>query len=166
MSCEQLDLKFRCPFDPNAPTAWNPGDLNRFFENLVHDSVYKDKNLQVHWSPDKPFRNEPGPWIVTIDDFLSPEECERMIQLGHNQGYVRSTTVGPVRHLDGTIDVNVLSHRTSSTAWCNQTECLDDPLAKGVVKRIENLTGIPYVNSEYLQLLKYEVSVLPHLELK
>jgi prolyl 4-hydroxylase len=36
-------------------------------------------------------------------------------------------------------------------------ECYDDALTKNVLTKIENLTGIPDANSEYLQLLKYEV---------
>jgi len=156
MSCEQLDPKFRCPFDANAPTAWNPGDVNRFFQNLVDSPAYQQKNLQVRWSPDKPFRNKPGPWVVTIDDFLSPEECEHMIQLGHQQGYERSTAVDYKKNFDGTFKSKVDDHRTSSTAWCKK-ECLEDPLAREIIERIENLTGIPSNNSEYMQLLKYEV---------
>jgi len=158
MSCEQLDPKTRCPFDANAPTAWNPGGVNRFFQSLVDNPAYQQKNLQVHWSPDKPFRNKPGPWVVTIDDFLSPEECQRMILLGHQLGFERSKETSRKKRFDGTHEWHIDNHRTSSTAWCNHTKCLEDPVAKEIFLRIETLTGIPSNNSEYLQLLKYEVS--------
>jgi hypothetical protein len=32
-----------------------------------------------------------GPWIVVLDDFLSPEECDRLIELGDRLGRKRST---------------------------------------------------------------------------
>lgn len=47
----------------------------------------------------------------------------------------------------------VSTRRTSSNAWC-QNDCYKDPIAQAVMDRIVNLTGIPEVNSEYLQLLK------------
>jgi len=38
--------------------------------------------------------------------------------------------------------------------WC-QEECYDDPIAKRVMERMSNITGIPEENQEYLQLLRY-----------
>jgi prolyl 4-hydroxylase len=57
---------------------------------------------------------------------------------------------------DGTYDSYQNNGRTSTNAWCLE-ECYDDALTKNVLTKIENLTGIPDANSEYLQLLKYEV---------
>jgi prolyl 4-hydroxylase len=45
--------------------------------------------------------------------------------------------------------------RTSSNTWC-QEECYRHPVTKQILEKIENMTGIPDSNSEYLQLLKYE----------
>jgi len=39
--------------------------------------------------------------------------------------------------------------------WCNN-ECYQDPVAKRLMARVENITGIPEPNSEYFQLLRYE----------
>ncbi len=41
-------------------------------------------------------------------------------------------------------------------AWCGDL-CYADPLAKAVMERLENITQIPDKNTEYLQLLRYEV---------
>jgi prolyl 4-hydroxylase len=57
---------------------------------------------------------------------------------------------------DGTFEDDVNSGRTSLNAWCDKL-CYNDTLAKQVMARIEDITNIPEVNSEYLQLLKYDV---------
>ena len=49
------------------------------------------------------------------------------------------------------------STRTSTNAWCLD-KCMQDPVAYGVVSRIEDLTQIPQTNSESLQMLRYEES--------
>ena len=42
-----------------------------------------------------------GPWVVVLDDFLTEDECERLIQLGAYEGYNRSSDVGEMME-DGT----------------------------------------------------------------
>ena len=34
-SCDDLDFKKRCPFDPDAPVALNPGDLDALFQRIM-----------------------------------------------------------------------------------------------------------------------------------
>jgi prolyl 4-hydroxylase len=89
-----------------------------------------------------------------LDDFLSPAECERLIQLGHDIGYARSEELGGQK-FDGLSVPLVSKERTSTLAWCIG-DCFEDPVSLAVLERIEELTGIPDVNSEYLQLLRYE----------
>lgn len=43
--------------------------------------------------------------------------------------------------------------RTSTNAWCVE-DCFEDNTTQAVIKRLENITGIPDTNSEYLQLLR------------
>ena len=59
------------------------------------------------------------------------------------------------RQADGTYSKNINNGRTSTNAWCVE-ECYEDPIAKDLMARIENVTGIPETNSENLQLLRYE----------
>lgn len=58
---------------------------------------------------------------------------------------------------DGTYSKNVNDGRTSTNAWC-LGECYSDPIARRIMDRIENVTGIPERNSENLQLLRYKHS--------
>ena len=51
----------------------------------------------------------------------------------------------------------ILSHgRTSSNSWC-RGPCRDHPEVIGTLKKIEEITGVPSVNYESFQVLKYDV---------
>jgi len=90
-----------------------------------------------------------GPWVVTIDDFLTPEECDYLIEMGHKNGYNRSTETnkeGSNRETE---------YRTSSNTWC-RNECADSPITKRILEKIYILTGLSVKNAELIQLLQYE----------
>ena len=92
--------------------------------------------------------------VITIDDFITDDECERLIELGAHEGYERSADFG-AKKFDGTFEAKKSETRTSENTWCFG-DCFRDPLAQSALKRIELLTGVPDSHSEYLQLLKYE----------
>jgi len=146
-TCEQLSFDKRCPFDKDAPTALNPGDLNKMFERIVADHRNKDR-LKILSQPPS------GPWVVTLDEFLTSDECQKLIDLGGQRGYERSKDVGKEK-FDGTYDSVESKSRTSSNAWCVD-ECYEDDTTQNVLSRIQNLTGVPEENYEYLQLLQYQ----------
>jgi prolyl 4-hydroxylase len=96
------------------------------------------------------------PWVVTLEDFLTPEECDALIQLGHKHLYKRSEDVGE-RKFDGTHGSVQSERRTSENAWCSDREgCRSQDVVVKVFSRIEAVIGIPANHSEDLQLLKYE----------
>eukprot|EP00539_Tryblionella_compressa_P000048 CAMPEP_0178739980 /NCGR_PEP_ID=MMETSP0744-20121128/4345_1 /TAXON_ID=913974 /ORGANISM="Nitzschia punctata, Strain CCMP561" /LENGTH=397 /DNA_ID=CAMNT_0020392721 /DNA_START=74 /DNA_END=1267 /DNA_ORIENTATION=- len=148
-SCEKLDYKHRCPIDPNAVDALQPGDVNKLFERIANGEEYKQYEPIVMSRPPE------GPWLILFENVLSQEEADRLIELGGKLGYERSTNVGK-QLSDGTFDKQIASSRTSSNAWC-QGECYQDEIAIRVMERVENITGIPETNSENLQLLRYGV---------
>jgi prolyl 4-hydroxylase len=158
-TCHMLDFKFRCPLNTSEPEALQPGDLHRLFERITGDGFYQQFEPRILSMPSpSPEQKESGivdgPWVVVLDKFLSPEECDRLIDLGAIEGYVESADVGR-KNFDGTYDKSVNIGRTSTNAWCEGV-CYDDKMARNVTARIENVTGIPEANSEYLQLLRYE----------
>ncbi|KAI2510593.1 ShK toxin domain [Fragilaria crotonensis] len=162
LSCEFLSLEFRCPLDPDAPDAWKPGDLNTFFLNITtlpEFAKYEPRILSrpdyVNGDTEETADYEVGPWVVTLENFVTDEEADRLIQLGAEEGYERSKDVGEVK-FDGTFDDVEDEGRTSLNAWCDN-KCYNDTAAKQVIARIEEITNIPETNSEYLQLLKYDV---------
>jgi len=164
-TCEQLDFSARCPFDPVEPGIWQPGDLNRMFERIVTDPEYSKYNITVHSSPTT-YKESPGggPWLLTLEDFISPSECDQLIELGHVIGYKhsgigldRSDRLVEATSMTGTSPTTTSgkSVRTSSTAWCLD-DCYKSPDSKAIQERLAQLTGIPDENTEYLQLLRYE----------
>jgi prolyl 4-hydroxylase len=147
-TCEQVDFDLRCPRDPDSKDVFGPGDLHKMFERIVEN--YPKANIL---SQPKEGSTK-SPWVITIDDFIKPEECDRLIDLGHKLGYARSTDVGAEK-FDGTFEEKKSTTRTSENAWCTN-ECMDDPLTQDVLKRIEELTGIPDTNSEHLQVSDHD----------
>jgi prolyl 4-hydroxylase len=167
-TCHLIDFDTRCPYNATEPTILNPGDLDKLFIRLTTDDYYLENyQATIHSMPNpppsssesnpnrdnKPIRD--GPWVVTLENFMSDEECDQLIQLGGQMGYEISKDVGPQK-FDGSFEGYANDRRTSTNAWCKD-ECFNDTLTQQVLKRIENATGVPDVNSEYLQLLKYEV---------
>lgn len=156
MSCDKLIFEDRCPIDTSAPEIWGPGDLNKLFSRIVTEPYYQQYKPVIIGQPgmENPHTGD-IPWIVVLEEFLTEEECETLIELGAKQGYERSEDVGE-ETFDGTYGSVQSRERTSSNAWC-QEECYDHPITKRIVQRMENLTGIPDENSEHFQLLRYNV---------
>ncbi|KAL3925541.1 MAG: hypothetical protein SGILL_000336 [Bacillariaceae sp.] len=85
-TCHQLSFDHRCPYDKNAATAWGKGDLNAMFQRITTDPYYVEKYEPKILSKD--------PWLVTMDNVATEEECQKMIELGADRGYERSKDVG------------------------------------------------------------------------
>lgn len=164
-SCDQLDIRHRCPIEPENVCIWKPGDLNTLFENIADNADGSGEYLK--YTPKALSRpktkkdgsaadvEKDGPWIVLLDNFLSEEEADRLIEIGKRQGYERSADVGKEKP-DGSHEALVSESRTSHNTWCQESSCYDDPLVKPVIDRIANVTKTEVRNSEYLQLLQYE----------
>ena len=163
-SCDYLSLdeSGRCPVDysPEAQ-VWKPGDMGAMFTKLTSEPYLSKYNVQILSSPAgkiKPtYYNEydksPGPWVITLDNIISEKECETLIELGEIQGYESSYEVGAVK-ADGTYDKSYNQHRTSTNTWC-AADCYQNTTVQTILQRLEEITGIPEPNSEFLQLLKY-----------
>jgi prolyl 4-hydroxylase len=152
LSCEDYDA--RCPLMDNleGTNAWKPGSLNQMFERVVRD--YPTTTILAR--PAMPHELvEDRPWVIMVDDFLTDEECDGLVELGTQSGYERSGL------FNGTYDSEIGDSRTSTNTWCADA-CYDDPITKGVLRKLEQLTAIPDANAEYLQLLRYEVGQYYH----
>merc|ERR1712157_95453 len=127
-------------------------DLDKLFLEI---SASRDYNVTVHSGPEegKGTDYEQPPWVITIDDFLTEEECATLIELGRVEGYERSKDVGP-KEVDGSFTPMESQGRTSENAWCSK-RCRDDPAVQNILHRIENLVKIPQTNYEDFQVLQY-----------
>jgi prolyl 4-hydroxylase len=168
-TCDRVDFSKRCPYapnDPKFPDAMQPGDLHKMFEKIVApDSKYQQFKPVIHSRPytegAEGIEGQPleegqlaGPWILTFDNFLSSEEADILVALGHEEGFERSTDVGP-RLFDGTYEKKESTGRTSHNAWCKE-ECMKNETATAVMSRISDATDVPSINYESFQLLRYE----------
>lgn len=62
-----------------------------------------------------------APWVVALENFLTPEECDRLVFLGGQVGYKQSYEVGG-KNFDGTYKAVGSDDRTSYNAWCFEKE--------------------------------------------
>mmetsp|Transcript_1080 Transcript_1080/g.3152 ORF Transcript_1080/g.3152 Transcript_1080/m.3152 type:complete len:492 (-) Transcript_1080:1135-2610(-) len=147
-SCEMLHIDTRCPMDPAVPDALYPGDVNRLFERIISSPEFEKFEPVVVSRPPE------GPWLLMFENVINAVEAQVLINFGAELGYERSADVGK-KLADGTYTRKTYSGRTSTNAWCLD-ECYEDPVAQRIMQRIEDITGIPEVNSENLQLLQYE----------
>lgn len=163
LSCEMMDINLRCPMPESLDEGdIKAGDIDTMFKSLVqgeygpvtvhsapshYDSI---ENIQANDS----YMKSDGPWVLTIDNFLTPEEAAQMIVLGYESGYKRSTDVGE-KKVDGSYAHEQSESRTSENAWCTDA-CLENPVVQRISEKIINITGIPLPNHEHFQILKYE----------
>jgi hypothetical protein len=96
--------------DPDAADALYPGDVDNLFERIANNEEFKQFEPVVMSRPPE------GPWLILFEKAVSDEEAERLIELGGNLGYERSTNVGKELS-DGTFEKKTHSSRTSSNAW-------------------------------------------------
>lgn len=181
-SCHLIDINARCPPTPDAKPALQPGDLNKMFERIVKEAPgnrtltedernhLKDKkcpefSVTIHSRPSTSPAIEVSPvldkslppWIITFDNFISADEAQTLIDLGHEAGYERSRDVG-AQKFDGSFDGQESTRRTSENAWCSAMKgCRQHAVVQRIMNRMAEVLGIPVENSEDLQLLKYEV---------
>lgn len=146
--------------NPSINDAKGPGEIHDMFENIVsgkfrqYTPVTERRPAHSFDSTQNNVGHQLNPWIVTLDTFLTIEECDEMIRMGHKMGYERSSDVGKLKS-DGTFEKNVNDGRTSENAWCT-VDCQSSKTAQSIETRIQQLTGIPTENYEHLQILKYE----------
>jgi prolyl 4-hydroxylase len=109
-TCDYLSIESRCPLDPNAPDAWGPGDLDKTFVKLTQEPYLSEYEVKVLSSPPD------GPWVLTMENIVSAEEAERLIELGGVEGYTQSQNTGKVLPTGETERLNSTT-RTSMNAW-------------------------------------------------
>ncbi len=136
--CETfLDKQRLCHRTIEKRPLLRAGGVHTTFERLI-TLLSPTHEVRVHSRPPK------GPWVVTIDNFLSEAEVRAMVEKGghHFERSLAGDGVSPVR--------------TSKTSWCNVPFCENDPTIKSIKARVANVTGVPLANSEHVQVLHYD----------
>mmetsp|Transcript_14701 Transcript_14701/g.20993 ORF Transcript_14701/g.20993 Transcript_14701/m.20993 type:complete len:574 (+) Transcript_14701:113-1834(+) len=170
-TCYFIDDNVRCP-----PADYRSGDINTLFEQIVGEKEWDEDQIAkgagdinfgevtVHSRPGGSTTETnhtvfDGAWLVTIDDFITPEECDKLIELGGENGYERSEEVSVEE--DGSHYRRSTVARTSTNAWCGD-KCDEDPVARKILDRMSILTRLPIDNQEELQMLRYEEGQFYH----
>ncbi len=177
-SCEEFitdeiaEVVKKCMPDEST-NIFKPGDLNKMFLRIVgeseegEDAVVPKSAVKVLSRPSHPrgFTGKDddateyvlGPWVVTLDNFLSDEECDHLIELGKKRGYERSTLDEEKDYDEEELEKERNgedAYRTSQNTWC-EDECYDHHMTQKIIERLSNATGIPDLYAEHLQLLSY-----------
>jgi prolyl 4-hydroxylase len=129
--------------DYTANILSQPGESN---VNIKEDSFFRDLAQP--------------PWLITLDNFLSDEEANDLIELGNKHGYevIAFEQTGQTNMMGIEVDSITSRQCTGQISWCTYAEeCRTDTLIKEIQNRIAKITGIPAVNSEPLEIIKYEV---------
>lgn len=156
--CEILDEKLRCPRDESIPKhLTEAGDLHKIFERLTTNAEVVEKYQPKILSMPSPTHMDAsdiveGPWVVEMPHFLTDEECEHMIKVGHELVFHDSANYTLARNA---------TTRTSQQTWCKKS-CASDPIMMGIDAKISDMSTVPVNNSEYMQILKYEVGEYYH----
>ena len=166
-TCHLLDIQLRCPLEEGNEPIFKPGMLNELFENIVDNTDGSGRYVAYNpvavsrprWKRDGGAVPEggwhDGPWVVILENFITDEEINELINTGHTKGFHRSMDVG-IENPDGSHEDDVSEGRTSTNAWCDEELCTNHPIIAPVIERIANVTGTHPQNSEHLQLLRYE----------
>eukprot|EP00633_Aureoumbra_lagunensis_P004346 CAMPEP_0197316904 /NCGR_PEP_ID=MMETSP0891-20130614/44775_1 /TAXON_ID=44058 ORGANISM="Aureoumbra lagunensis, Strain CCMP1510" /NCGR_SAMPLE_ID=MMETSP0891 /ASSEMBLY_ACC=CAM_ASM_000534 /LENGTH=503 /DNA_ID=CAMNT_0042806615 /DNA_START=78 /DNA_END=1589 /DNA_ORIENTATION=+ len=167
-SCHLRDPELRCArsnLNMIQKPAIRPGDLDYAFRavaglaepsNELAQILPRLGQITVHSAPAgvniSTHAGHTGPWVLTIDNFLSKDEAQAIIN-AVSHSFSRSTDQGAVDKFGEQRKV-VSSGRTSENAWCNN-RCEKTPETIAVMNRIAAVTGVPTENYESFQVLRY-----------
>ena len=148
-ACDQLDIDIRCPLDHerlNKTNIWKEGDLEKMYRRFIEDPYFKQYEPKIISQPNNHTSNNCSLWVITFDNFITEEECDRMIELAAEEGYERSETVSlTLDGVDGDYEGVQNAARTSSNSWCDDA-CHADSLVQGVIDRIGEMVKFHFLH--------------------
>lgn len=166
-TCHLLHYYSDCPMagEERGKPAIKSGDLHATFHRITTDQEIMQKYQPVihsHGMPNGVYWPENddisdlkySPWVVTLENVLSDNECDRLIKLGKQAGYERSEGISDELNEHGEYDSSTVDYRTSKNTWWYYE---NDPVTIALIERVEELIGIPAQYSESIQLLSYDV---------
>jgi prolyl 4-hydroxylase len=145
-ACRKRDPKLRCnrkALNITTTPAYQPGDMTSMFESLQERF---GKRYPIEILSTKPY-------VVIFDNFVADDEGEALIKSINK--WERSTDSGIMNEF-GEAGRILSQGRTSSNGWCT-ADCEQHPKVRRLLRRIEEVTGVPYRNYESFQVLNYDV---------
>ena len=96
-------------------------------------------------NPNPKFNEVDGPWIVVLNDFLSEEECEILMELADEEEY---------EPIEGYQDDEEEIYQSFGRRLC-KGECSDADVVATIEERLEYITGVPRHHSELFEFVQY-----------
>ncbi|CAB9515288.1 Prolyl 4-hydroxylase subunit alpha-1 [Seminavis robusta] len=176
-SCEVLHHETKCPVDSTNiqedEVAWRPGDLDKMFQRITTDPTIQElhqptvlqRPTYANGDTEETATYNLGFWVVTLDNFLTQQETEQIVRLGHQAGFNRSASDVGKASQDGSFTRRFDEDRTSENTWCKRP-CYEDPIVQRVLQKMYHVTQIHDKHAENLQILKYEPQQYykPHID--
>eukprot|EP00565_Helicotheca_tamesis_P001261 CAMPEP_0185728242 /NCGR_PEP_ID=MMETSP1171-20130828/3654_1 /TAXON_ID=374046 /ORGANISM="Helicotheca tamensis, Strain CCMP826" /LENGTH=416 /DNA_ID=CAMNT_0028396925 /DNA_START=440 /DNA_END=1690 /DNA_ORIENTATION=- len=155
-ACESVALYRRCMRRPEDNDFIAEGTLSSLFQHIARDfSKYKPTVVsQPTGSTDD--NQQDLPWVLYLDNFLSDEECDRIMSYVRNMSFEEAEEIGDEIEEDGDYPGVVSEGWNADVAWCFD-DCEDEPIMKAVMNRILGLMKFPIDHTEYLEIVKYSV---------
>jgi prolyl 4-hydroxylase len=157
-ACDSLIVDSQCRRDPNGVDAWGPGGAYRMFERILVEHAQYDVRVlsRPYYAPGDTAETATyklGPWIITLENFLSDEEADHMVALGETEGYVKTAYRTEEQEADEEF-INNLQH-TAAVVYCQSQNCYYDPIHQRILERMSNITFLPKANHEFFQMIRY-----------
>jgi len=119
-------------------------------------STIKNPTINTYIPPGKIKENTiDGYTVIEIKDLITHEECDHIIKLANQKGYVDSEVYNDnAANNSKTGDLDK-KYRLSKTCWIENKE---DPLVEKIADISVYMTKIPRENQEALQVAKYDIN--------
>lgn len=149
-SCDKVNFESRCAFTEND-NVWRVGDVRRVMEKLESS----DNVLHYSQSSLLGTRTKQPPYVVVLENFITEKESKQLLEQEREWEY---------EYIEQQVEDDVFErvinqHRNYSSTLCGQVceqQQQQDALLTTLLERIEQVTGIPKVNAEYMELRRYE----------
>jgi len=141
-SCDTCD--YAAEHAKLAPASYSCEDIGE--DTLSAGGISARMQAMRNMSEYSPRFLSEEPYVLLLDTFIDAEFAKEVIRVGGHDFQ---------RSLAGFSD-GVVSSRTSSTSWCNVPTCERDEVMLRLKERITRALDVPMLNTEHLQLLRYE----------
>lgn len=131
------------------------GDMNSMFQNIsikLQEDTYHNYTINI-LSKD--------PWLITIDNFLTEEETNTIIDITNIENKWENATLQSFHMFNryGERELAIRKRRQSSYSWCYDS-CMNNSTVQSIINRIQSIVNIPFVNFENMQVCTVTVTMI------
>ena len=141
-SCDKVDFSSRCTFaEKEEDNVWRSGDVRRTMEKIMESDCFSHHPHSLRTMAKQPY-------VVVLENFITEKESKRLLEQEEWE----------YEYIEQEVEEDVFQrvihpNRTFSSAICGEL-CEQDIWT--LLERIEQVTGVPKGNAEYMELRRYE----------